>query len=239
MSVSWLYALLDAAPAGALGTGLAGEALRVVPIGGPPASVFAALGVLDATPAVSEETLRLHDATVRALSELAPAVLPARFGQGAATDEALLARVATCAPELARALEEVRGCEQMTLRAFGDPVEPPPAAAEDLADDPSLGPGARYLAARRRAQERAASIEVPELAPLLAVLAPLVRGTRVERPRADAQRAGPALLASVYHLVLRGEGAAYRALVAEHAPALAPRRVTLSGPWPTYAFAPS
>jgi hypothetical protein len=238
VSVWWLYALLDAAPAGApAATGLAGEALRVVPVS---TTLFAAIGALEATPAVSEEALRRHDAAVRALSGLAPAVLPARFGQGAASDEALLARVAARAPALARALEQVRGCEQMTLRAFGDPVERP-AAADDApdgtpVDDPALGPGARYLAARRRAQALAASTstDVPELAPLLAALAPLVRATRVERPRAGA----PTLLASVYHLVRRSDGAAYSALVAEHAPAVAPRRVSLSGPWPAYAFAP-
>lgn len=236
MSVWWLYALLDGAPAGPPVIGLGGEALRVVPV----STLFAAVGVLEATPAVSEEALRLHDAAVRALAALAPAVLPARFGQGAASDEALLARVASRAPELSRALEEVRGCEQMTLRAFGV-AERTDEADEEARPDEALGPGARYLAARRRARAHAASksTEVPELEPLLAALAPLVRATRVERPRAGAPRAAtPALLASVYHLVRRGDAASYAALVAAHAPAVAPRRVALSGPWPAYAFAP-
>ena len=46
----------------------------------------------------------------------------------------------------------------------------------------------------------------------------------------------PGLLASVYHLIDRGDAAAYHAVV-DHAD-LGTVRVVATGPWPPYAFAP-
>src|SRR5437588_580118 len=80
------------------------------------------------------------------------------------------------------------GREQMTLRVLGDA----PAAVEtprDHAGDETLGPGARYLTARRAEWRRAR--EAPELTPLRPALAPVVRAERVTRHDA------PPLLASV------------------------------------------
>jgi hypothetical protein len=66
---------------------------------------------------------------------------------------------------------------------------------------------------------------------VLDALAPLVRGERRERHER------PPLLASVYHLVPRDGVDAYRTAVASAAEE-AGVRVTISGPWPPYAFAP-
>ncbi|MCO5165694.1 MAG: GvpL/GvpF family gas vesicle protein [Planctomycetes bacterium] len=223
MSGLWLYAFVDQVGAGDLGNGLAGEPLRAVSPGG----LQAVVGVLSAAPSgTSPEGLRGHDAVVRRLADVAAAVLPARFGQTAPDEGALADRVRPRADALRRALDLVRGREQMTLRLFGAgaaPVEPAPP------DDAALGPGARYLARRR------AALGVPEAADLLAALGPAVRASRVERPAPG--RAAGALLASVYHLVDRGAADVYRARVEALAPALAPRRVRVSGPWPAYAFA--
>lgn len=234
MSGLWLYALVDQPLVGPGPQGVAREPVRTLEVA---PGVHAAIGAVEGSVGVSEAALRAHDATVRALALVAPATLPVRFGQTAADEAALRARVLARHDELAAALAQVRGCEQMTLRLFGSPDDAPaePPAAEET--DPSLGPGARYLAARRRAHDLAPAAP-PALVPLLDALAPLVRASRVERPRAPAA-GGPALLASVYHLVTRGQAGAYARRVEELSPALAPRHVTLSGPWPCYAFAPS
>jgi len=58
----------------------------------------------------------------------------------------------------------------------------------------------------------------------------VVRAERVER------HGEPGLLASVYHLIDRGTSDRYRELV--EATALDDLRVTLTGPWPAWSFAP-
>jgi len=75
-----------------------------------------------------------------------------------------------------------------------------------------------------------AAREAPELEPLRPWLEPLVRAERVTRHDT------PPLIASVYHLIDRGAGAAY--LAAVERVALAAARVVATGPWPPYAFAP-
>jgi hypothetical protein len=62
------------------------------------------------------------------------------------------------------------------------------------------------------------------------VLQALVADERVQR------HATPPLLASVYHLVPRSQRTQYRRRVARAAATLAPLRLTVSGPWPPYAF---
>jgi hypothetical protein len=93
----------------------------------------------------------------------------------------------------------------------------------------SAGPGTRYLDARRASAGDPRAI--PEVARVLDALAPLVRGERRQRHER------PPLLASVYHLVARESLDTYRAAVASAAED-AGLRVTTSGPWPPYAFAP-
>jgi len=112
--------------------------------------------------------------------------------------------------ELLEALELVRGREQMTLRVHGE--EPPI----------DRGSGTSYLESLR------SSRALQELDPLRAALAPLIRAERIEA------RGGP-LRASVYHLIDRGSGPDYlRALAGISLPV----RVSPSGPWPAWSFAP-
>jgi hypothetical protein len=113
----------------------------------------------------------------------------------------------------------------MTLRVWGAPG----AVAAPPEPEPAAGPGTRYLAGRRLARARARS--APEVEPLRARLGGLVRDEQVERHERGA------LLATVQHLIPRGEAARYRAEVDAAAAALAPWRVTVTGPWPPYAFA--
>jgi hypothetical protein len=202
-----LYAMVLDPLEGAVGA--SGEPLREVRCGDLRLLVGAA------PKALSPEALRAHEAAVRSIAEACDACLPARFGSGAADDDELRARVEPRAPELLEALSLVRGREQMTLRvqeaALAVPLDPLPR-----------GPGARYLEERRRARR------LPELDPLRAAVAALVRAERVERQE------GRGLLASVYHLIDKGTADAYRAALAT----VDGLRVTISGPWPAWSFAP-
>jgi hypothetical protein len=236
VSALYLYALLDAPPLSpgdaGLGTGLAGEPLLLLPAL-PEAGLLVACGEMEAPPAAMATALAAHDAVVRRLASAAPAVLPFRFGQHVADRGALAAALAPRAAELAVALVRVAGCMQMTLRIFGDPA---PGAGDGVESEgeaaPSAGPGTRYLAARRRAERGA--LALPGIAELRAALRPLVRAERLERH-------GPGrLLLSVHDLVPADAAAGYRAEV-EAARARIGRspagpQVTVSGPWPPYAF---
>lgn len=222
MSDVYVYALIGDAPGPDAGVGLREEPLRVVRVG----DLLAAVGDMAESPAVSEATLRAHDAVIRRLADAVDAILPVRFGSvlpESGLDDVLRAR----ARELREALALVAGRQQMTLRVLGDASAPANVApAAEIPGD--AGPGARYLAARRAEWRRAR--EAPELAPLRPGLERLVRAERVTRHDT------PPLLASVYHLIDRGAAAEYRAAV-ERWPST-DVRVVATGPWPPYAFAP-
>jgi len=189
--------------------GARGERLRIVRRG----ALEAVCG--EEPPPLSAEALRAHEAAVRRIADAAQACLPARFGACAADDAALSAALGEREAELAEALLLVRGREQMTLRVHGSPKASLPAGA---------GPGTRYLEERRQASQ------IPALGPLRSALSGVVRAERVER------HGEPGLLASVYHLIDRGTSDRYRELV--EATALDDLRVTLTGPWPAWSFAP-
>jgi Gas vesicle synthesis protein GvpL/GvpF len=167
--------------------------------------------------------LRGHDATVRRLARGVHAVLPFRFGTVVAGRDELRRLLAPRAAALREALALVAGREQMTLRVFGAPGPERPRV--DRARRPG-GPGARYLTARAR--EHA----VPEIDPIRPALASFVRAERTERHRT------PPLVASVYHLVDRRRGAAYRAALRRAVRGAGGVRLRVTGPWPPYAFAP-
>ena len=224
MSPVYLYAVLAEAPGGALPSGLAGEPVRLVACD----DVWAAVGDVASAPAVDEASLRAHDAAIRRLAARASSLLPARFGSIAGDEQALCEALRPRLDAFREGLRAVRGCEQMTLRlAREDAADLAPAPPS--ASPASAGPGTRYLDARRASAGDPRAF--PEVARLLDALAPLVRGERRERHER------PPLLASVYHLVPRESVDAYRAAVAAAAED-AGVRVTISGPWPAYAFAP-
>lgn len=226
MSPRYLYAILGAAPAAPLGAGMTGEPLRLVECDG----LFAAAGEMAETPAVTPDALRGHDRVVQRLATLADAVLPARFGAVASDDADLCDRILRAPGALREALARVAGREQMIVRVYATD----PASAQTATPAPgrreASGTGAQYLAERARAQRAAA--EVTELAPLRPVFDRFVAAERVERHDA------PPLLASLYHLLPRGAAAEYTAAVETGASSLRGVRVTVSGPWAPYAFAP-
>ncbi|PYQ55736.1 MAG: hypothetical protein DMF78_01125 [Acidobacteria bacterium] len=233
MSPLYLYALVGEPPARPLPRGMAGERLRLVDCDG----VLAAVGEMGEAPPLDPDALRSHDAAVRALSGDA-GLLPARFGSVLRDEDELRAALRPRAAALRAALERVRGCEQMTLRmawsgqesGSNERTEPEPDTDTDTDTETGHGPGTRYLARRRAEQESARAI--PEVARLLDAVAALVRDERLESHRR------PPLIASAYHLVARGSLEAYRARVEAAAAREVDLHVTLSGPWPPYAFAP-
>jgi hypothetical protein len=224
MSALYLYALVGDSPRRDPGRGLRRERLEILPGRG----FHVVVGRMAIAPAASPDTLRRHDAVVRRIAATVDAILPMRFGSVASDEDAAARLLAPRAIELAGRLAQVRGHEQMTLRVFG-----PRAASRSRATAPRkatgarLGPGARYLAERKRLHDAAAA---PELDPIRPLLAGLVADERVQR------HATPPLVASVYHLVSRDQRAQYRTRVTRAASQLAPLRLTVSGPWPPYAF---
>ena len=234
MSPLYLYAVVGEGPAGALPSGIAGEPLRLLACEG----LLAAVGEMAEGPPLEAEALRGHDAAVRALAGEA-GVLPARFGSVLRDEDELRRVLGPRAAALRVALERVRGCEQMTLRLAWSGLsgsnertepEPEPETETDTETGTGEGPGTRYLARRRAEQEGARAI--PEVGRILDAVADLVRDERLESHRR------PPLIASAYHLVPREAVAAYRARLDSASAGEKGLHVTVSGPWPPYAFAP-
>lgn len=167
-------------------------------------------------PPTSDEELRIQHAAVVELANRVDAVLPARFGS--LVDRGTLERLAReHGDEILDALDMVRGRVQMTWRIIGRPhrtssTRPPSASGRD------------YLAERRKATEVRMP---PAAASILERVSPMVAGERRERGVGQ-------LLATVYHLVNAADVARYRKASAGHAAA----GMTLTGPWPPFAFTP-
>jgi hypothetical protein len=199
--------------------GLEGERLRTVTVG----RVAAIVGELRRPPKATERTVRQYSEVVQALSERLPAMLPARFGTCVQDLIELTFILQSRQQSLLRNLRDVRGRVQMTgriLQSSTRDVEPAPSI------DPG-GSGAEYL--RARAVAAASKREVVGFAPVRAAVRRWIRDERVEKQ-------GP--IASVYHLVPRAQAARYRRTL-EHAAREAGLRLTVSGPWPPYAFSAS
>ena len=131
-----------------------------------------------------------------------------RFGTVAADDAALAETLELRRPRLARALGRVCGCEQMTLRVWGEIVVPP-APVGGRGPVPSV-PGLETMRHR---------------------LGDLVREERAEL------HDPPPLLATVQHLIPRGAGWRYRDAIDTVRDSLRPWRVSVTGPGPAYVCA--
>lgn len=164
-------------------------------------------------PRASEAELRAQHALILELAGRVRAILPARFGTLLEAAE-LRRAVRTHLDEIRQALDLVRDRAQVTIRVTGRRSVTPAAQPAG---------GRAYLEAKRRAT-------MPRLpravAAVLASVAPL---TVEERREAGA---GP-LLATVYHLVAVEDISRYMRLVAQR-----PRSMTVTGPWPPFAFTP-
>jgi hypothetical protein len=184
---------------------------------------------VDRVPQPTAASLAAQDALVRTLAMRADALLPARFGTSFENETAFHTRLGEIdAERLRAALARVRGCTQMTLRAFrsdagtnasGD------SAASSVAPA-AAGPGTAYLTQRAAALKAAPAC----LQPLREQLAPMVREEIAEAAH------HPPLIESVYHLIARGDADRYTAIASAWTPP-ADIIVRVSGPSPVYAFA--
>jgi hypothetical protein len=208
----YVYALLDS-PRRPIR--LPGPRIELVRFG----AIAAAVERRRTPPAISERSLRTQHRIVRRLHEVAGATLPVRFG--ALVDYAELERVIGLRRGvLLRALRQVRGKEQMTVRVFGT------AASTRSSPTPFIGSGADYLKARA-----AATRPVPS--PIADAVRRAVR-TIVSAERLDPGRGGLEL--SIHHLVGGGCVDDYRARVNRVVASAPP--LAVSGPWPPFAFTP-
>jgi len=209
----YVYALLGTSIAAAR---LPLRKLEIVPVGG----LFAAGERFLAPPALTEASLRRQHRIVVRLSRLSTAVLPVRFGAFMSDDE-LPQIVGARRHVLLRALQQVRGCDQMTVRIFGPPLQVLPAGTP--------ASGSEYLRARAAAMR-------PTLTPgaraLVKAVSSLVNAQHVSGSRGGVQL-------TIDHLVRRANVARYRRLLSNCAGELQPRLdIAVSGPWPAFAFAP-
>ena len=171
------------------------------------------------TPDRSLEDVQFQHRLVSRLTARTPSLLPARFGS-VVTEDALRSLVSERHVEIEEALRLVRNCEQMTVRVFGP-------AADERAIDPQSVSGTAYLARRReRAHQRPPEAEIirREL------------GSLVRAERAEAGERGFRLVA--YHLVARRQVSRYSRRASVLQTLLTPYAVTVTGPWPVFAFAP-
>jgi hypothetical protein len=184
----------------------------VVELGAVAAFVAHVDGALEPT----DEHVLAHARVIDALAATNDAVLPARFGRGFGSAYELEAAVAPRAPELARRLDEVRGCVELGLHVVA-PAQQPIFAAS----------GGDYLRRRLRDVRRA-----EELADL--IHAPLAEHAR-ESTRTNGTGATALLRAS--YLVPRGDVDRFRARVEELQRRHGELAFACTGPWPPYSFA--
>jgi hypothetical protein len=189
-----------------------GRSLRALPVGG--------IEVVVGRPPAAERTLEGIQLQHRIVAELAgrtPSLLPARFGS-AIGGNALQSLVSARQDELRAALDRVRHCQQMTVRVFG--------ARDQEAAAAIPASGAEYLAQRHERARR----EPAEAAVIRREFAGVARAERVQ----PGERG---IRVTVYHLVPTRKLAEYRRRASALPPLLA-SPVTVTGPWPAFAFAP-
>lgn len=222
-----VYALITPSLSRIVATGVAGERLRAVSVG----RVSALVGELRRAPKPTMRNLRRYADVIQAVSEEAPAILPARFGTCMIDLDELTLALRSRQDTLRRRLHAVRGRAQMTLRlVLGSGTA---ETGSDPRDDRSPGSDPGYKATQgtqylhRRAAAAAKAREIPGFAPIRIAAKRWIKDERIEK------RAG---VATVNHLIPRSSVAAYRVAV-ERAADRAAVRVVLSGPHAPYAFA--
>jgi hypothetical protein len=166
----------------------------------------------------SEAAILAHAAVVEQLTDLNEAVLPARFGGGYQSDEALAEAIKGREEPVREALQRVRGCVEIGLRVFDQAPE---------VDDEPHGSGHAYMRGRleelRRAERTAA-----ELHDSLSARA---------RASTSSVLASPQLLLTSSYLLPRAEVEPFRLEVERMERNRRGLTFVCTGPWPPYSFA--
>ena len=172
-------------------------------------------------PELSESELRFQHAVVVHIAGCVPAVLPAQFG--ALVDDKALDRILRQRESTIReAMVLVRGRVQMTLRTVA-PARKSKTGENGGSASVGTGPvsGKQYLEQRRTEASTKLSARLEKS---------VARAARyVAAERREATRAGTI---AVYHLVEKSDVEAYRDALDGL------RGLTVSGPWPPFAFVP-
>jgi hypothetical protein len=165
------------------------------------------------------EALQEQHDVVTSLAARAPTLLPARFGS-LVREATLRSIVGAHRSDLAASLARVRDCEQMTIRVFGAPD------VGSRVPDPSMS-GTAFLQHRReRAHYVPAEVEV-------------IRRTVGESVVEERVEPGQGRLrVTVFHLVRRDAVKGYQTKASALQALLDPHKVTVTGPWPAFAFSP-
>jgi hypothetical protein len=171
-------------------------------------------------PQLSEAALRTQHEIVMRIATYVDDLLPARFG--AFVDDRELEEILAIRREVVQeALDLVHGRVQMTIR-IRDGASP--AGRPDVAPSGAATSGTAYLEARRAA---AVHTVPPGAASMTAAVRHLVAAERSENGQGRSA-------ASIYHLIERRHVNQYRAALSSVQSSI----VTVSGPWPPFAFTP-
>ena len=181
----------------------------------------AAVERVTARPQVSEATLRTQHEIVMRISTYVDDLLPARFG--AFVDDRELEEILAIRREvIAKALVLVHGRVQMTIRIRETATT---AGRADRSDSGAAATtGTAYLESRRAA---AVHTVLPGAASMAAAVRHLVAAERSQNGQGRSA-------ASIYHLIERRHVDEYRAALSSVPSSI----ITVSGPWPPFAFAP-
>ena len=213
MSGLYVYGIVDRSMR-VRARGIFGHTLRTVRAAG----LLAIVESASRPPKASLQKLRAQSRVVAAIVARGADVLPARFGAFVPSAGDLEKALADRRAELARALADVRGCLQMTVRVR--------ATAEPHRRVTARSGGA-YL--RARAAQARARRRDPLLRALARAASPYVRATRIEWHERVP-------LASMHHLVPRAKLDAYESAIAREVERRGAHAV-LSGPIAPFAFA--
>jgi hypothetical protein len=206
-----LYALVRGLAALPPRGGIDGAGLRAVPI----EDVIAVVG--DDPPETSDREAPLeHGLAVEALTECADAVLPVRFGERFADDDALVAKISPRLGELRSRLKAVEGCVELGV-CLAEPREPASGRAAN---------GTEYM--RLKLEERRLTEGL-----VSALHEPLDR-----RAHASVRRRPVGGFAhDAAYLVARDDAAIFRSIVDRFGAAHPEVTVVCTGPWAPYTFA--
>ena len=173
-----------------------------------------------AAPELTTDAIRHQHEVVTRLAQRASVILPARFGSSSST-MALREIVSQKRSEILDGFALVRGCVQMTIRIFGSgflaPVEARTAPRT----------GTEFM---ERLRNRAHAVP-PPVKIVRRMMSSYVKAERI----ADG---GQERRITVFHLVARAAVGSYREGASELQGQLEPLIVTITGPWPVFAFVP-